>query len=905
MNLFSLFADIKLDTKGFESGVSKVNSAIKSTVTGLNNFSVKVHGYVTKSAAVVSAAGAALATMGVKYNMQIENYTANFSTLLGSTEAAAKRVEELKTMAAKTPFGMEDLASATQTLLAFQVPAEKTNRILSQLGDIALGDKTKLSGLALVYGQVASAGKMNGQDLMQFINQGFNPLNYIAKETGASMSDVKEVMGGGNGSKSFQDLLAAANKEIDALGDNASNGAKMLSMMGSEGAVSVDLVTWAIQKATGEGEAFFNGMDTASKTTAGLISTLKDDTSALIGEVFTPLSDSIREKYLPSMLQYVSEVSQAYGERGLTGVIDKTGDIVMTVVKSIAQGAPTAIKSVGKILTSITEKLNGNAPELIDAGKKIFASVREGFDGAITNISSSLSLFSAPIAAGILTIKADLIKAGGDLLGGIAEGINNDLAKTGTGDDGSVIQSAITDAIGTVLATISTNGPQLVTAGLGIITSIGSGIKQNQSKITDAITTVVGALLAWLSDPNSLPTLLDAGLAIISGVADGIVGNADQLSTAISTSIQSIIEWLADENNLKSLGDAALKIATSIGKGLLQGVIDGVFGNGAFANLDRMLEKVFGSFGMPYERITQDTIEQIEPPSGAGTGKPEFPSSDSFDFPGKQDFESSFFNRYGVMPEYWYSERTEQIYGGITKELAKGFGQATESGVPFTIDEKTGEVIKEYSDALETASETTEETMDGQAAFRLWAERMFGGGTAPEETMDGQAAFRLWAERMFGGGTAPGDTIISTPFGELTIESDDAITSIEETKEAIDSLPDEKTVRVTIITTPFGNLTIEDDPPGSLVDGSHANGLPYVPYDGYIARLHRGERVLTSAENNTYNRNGGTFSASSSVNVGTMNVNGGADESRIVKSLLNQTVRQQRAMGRKYAYGNV
>ena len=64
MNLFSLFADIKLDTKGFESGVSKVNSAIKSTVTGLNNFSVKVQGYATKSGAVVSAAGAALATMG-------------------------------------------------------------------------------------------------------------------------------------------------------------------------------------------------------------------------------------------------------------------------------------------------------------------------------------------------------------------------------------------------------------------------------------------------------------------------------------------------------------------------------------------------------------------------------------------------------------------------------------------------------------------------------------------------------------------------------------------------------------------------------------------------------------------------------------------------------------------------
>ncbi|WP_128896321.1 hypothetical protein [Longirhabdus pacifica] len=42
---------------------------------------------------------------------------------------------------------------------------------------------------------------------------------------------------------------------------------------------------------------------------------------------------------------------------------------------------------------------------------------------------------------------------------------------------------------------------------------------------------------------------------------------------------------------------------------------------------------------------------------------------------------------------------------------------------------------------------------------------------------------------------------------------------------------------------------------GDSVDGSHSSGLSYVPRDGYIARLHKGERVLTSEENKAYGSN--------------------------------------------------
>lgn len=73
------------------------------------------------------------------------------------------------------------------------------------------------------------------------------------------------------------------------------------------------------------------------------------------------------------------------------------------------------------------------------------------------------------------------------------------------------------------------------------------------------------------------------------------------------------------------------------------------------------------------------------------------------------------------------------------------------------------------------------------------------------------------------------------------------------------------------------------------INGSHANGLDYVPYDGYIAELHRGERVLTAAENR------GT-----SVNhTGTIRVEGVNDKGSVVAvvELVMDQLRREVRMG--------
>ena len=49
----------------------------------------------------------------------------------------------------------------------------------------------------------------------------------------------------------------------------------------------------------------------------------------------------------------------------------------------------------------------------------------------------------------------------------------------------------------------------------------------------------------------------------------------------------------------------------------------------------------------------------------------------------------------------------------------------------------------------------------------------------------------------------------------------------------------------------------------------HANGLPLVPYDGYLARLHKGERVVPAREVQSRSYNSNLYVESMYMNNGT------------------------------------
>ena len=68
------------------------------------------------------------------------------------------------------------------------------------------------------------------------------------------------------------------------------------------------------------------------------------------------------------------------------------------------------------------------------------------------------------------------------------------------------------------------------------------------------------------------------------------------------------------------------------------------------------------------------------------------------------------------------------------------------------------------------------------------------------------------------------------------------------------------------------NVDVNVNASGSGPDGSHASGLNYVPFDGYLARLHRGEMVLTSEQAARY-RAGGQVTKNFHLTINTKSLN--------------------------------
>lgn len=172
-----------------------------------------------------------LASRVISVRAEFESMETSLKVLLGGNEERLNNIMgQIKEYALASPLNTKDMVGAVQMMTSFGIEAEKSIDYLKAIGDISMGDSGKFNSLALAFSQMSSAGKLMGQDLMQMVNAGFNPLEEISRKTGKSIGELKNEMAkGAITSKMVQDAFISATSAGGKFFGMSSEGAKTLN----------------------------------------------------------------------------------------------------------------------------------------------------------------------------------------------------------------------------------------------------------------------------------------------------------------------------------------------------------------------------------------------------------------------------------------------------------------------------------------------------------------------------------------------------------------------------------------------------------------------------------------------------------------------------------------------------
>lgn len=285
----------QVSTKQAAQQVEAAAGRIQGLGNSLQGFGQNALGVLGQLGVAMSIGG--IVTQAVKMAAETERMEVSFGVMLGNMKDGASMVKELQVLAANTPFELPTLLSSTKMLLQFGVVAEDIMPTLKMLGDVSGGDAAKMSSLSYAFGQITSTGRLMGQDLLQLINAGFNPLQEISKKTGRSMAELKADM--------------------------------------EKGAISAEMVKTAFKDATSEGGRFFGFMEKSSQDVMGLFSTMKDDIGGALRELGFELIESLNLKEaIKAVSIFAKQVTEFF--KGLPPDVKKFLGLLIGITGAVA-----------------------------------------------------------------------------------------------------------------------------------------------------------------------------------------------------------------------------------------------------------------------------------------------------------------------------------------------------------------------------------------------------------------------------------------------------------------------------------------------------------------------------------------------------------------------------------------
>lgn len=290
-------------------------------------------GLLSSTRGMVAAAGItgalALGGSAIGSGMQAGAQRTSFE-VMGGKQQGGQLFTDLTKFAQDSIFGKEVMQNA-QTMLAFGASVKEVMPDLKMLGDISMGNKDRLGSLTLAFSQVRAAGKLTGQDLLQFVNAGFNPLQIIAEKTGRSMAQLRDDV--------------------------------------SEGAISFDMVKKAFQVATSEGGKFYNMTNKIADTPFGKWEAIKGQVEGLgvqLGTAMLPLASKVID-VLSGLADQAPAIIDA-----LAPVFSGVGDMIQPIMSLL----PPFMAMIRPVLDAVAAfPIKQLVTDLVAFGQTLFTGV--------------------------------------------------------------------------------------------------------------------------------------------------------------------------------------------------------------------------------------------------------------------------------------------------------------------------------------------------------------------------------------------------------------------------------------------------------------------------------------------------------------------------------------------------
>lgn len=466
-----------------------------------------------------------MVSAGLEYNQAMEGYVTNFTTMLGgSAEAANGMVGSLQKLASATPLAMSDLAGGAQTLLAFGVASDDVSGTLQRLGDISLGNADKMQSLARAYGKATAQGKLTGETVQMMIDAGWNPLIDICDQTGESMEDVQKRM--------------------------------------AAGSISAEELTQAVNHATDAGGKFAGGMEAASKTVAGLTSTLQDNVNAMLGELMQPVSDAMLSTLLPTAIDAVDQLTTAFEDEGIDGLSRVAGSLIASLsaqlVSYAPQAIPAALSFIGALVTGLLSALpdlTGTSVELVGA---LLLGIADQLPGIITAaMSALLGIVDKITSPESITL---LIQAAMQLMLALARGLIAAIPQLI-----DAVPGIITNLVESFYAML----PEIIGVGIEIVIALASGLVSNAGHIIAAVPRLVETIVRGFL--AAVKSYWDIGKSIVDGIRQGIVEQWQRLKSDVSNLFTGLVSWI---KNLLGIHSPS-RVFADIGQNMAAGIGDG------------------------------------------------------------------------------------------------------------------------------------------------------------------------------------------------------------------------------------------------------------------------------------------------------------------------------------------